>query len=149
SALGAGTDAPVHALSVFDDGGGAQLYVGGEFTNAGGASAGYIARWNGSAWSQVGNNGLDLPGYALTTWTIGSSTFLIAGGDFLNAGTNPATRIAVWNSHIWSAMFSAAGRVEVLAASGDGYLYVGGAISGYLQRSATIPGPASLVGPEL
>jgi hypothetical protein len=34
---------------------GSDLYVGGDFTTAGGASANRVARWNGSAWSALGS----------------------------------------------------------------------------------------------
>ena len=46
SALGSGMNRTVYALAV--DGAG-DLYAGGDFTTAGGVSANYIAKWNGSA----------------------------------------------------------------------------------------------------
>src|SRR5262245_23643042 len=39
---------PVLAVTVFDDGSGPALYVGGYFTTAGGLSANSIAKWDGS-----------------------------------------------------------------------------------------------------
>src|SRR4029078_8224714 len=51
---GALFDTRAHALCVHDDGSGAALYVGGNFTGAGGIAASKIARWNGSSWSAVG-----------------------------------------------------------------------------------------------
>jgi hypothetical protein len=49
SSVGGGTNARVLALAAFDpgDGGGPDLYVGGDFTNAGGFASRYAARWNG------------------------------------------------------------------------------------------------------
>jgi hypothetical protein len=44
-----GVSGPIRALAVFDDGSGADLYVGGTFTTAGGKSVNHIARWTGSA----------------------------------------------------------------------------------------------------
>ncbi|MFH0983162.1 MAG: hypothetical protein V2A79_16705, partial [Planctomycetota bacterium] len=44
----------VWALTVFDDGTGPALYAGGGFTTAGGVSANYIAKWNGTQWSALG-----------------------------------------------------------------------------------------------
>jgi len=41
------------AMTVFDDGGGPQLYVGGDFTSADGIPAMYLARWNGQEWSAL------------------------------------------------------------------------------------------------
>ncbi|MGQ9829375.1 MAG: hypothetical protein ACUVSW_16070, partial [Roseiflexus sp.] len=62
------------------------VYVGGFFTNAGGAvGADYIARWDGAAWQVVGGAGaLDAPVYALAI----SSDDLYVGGAFYDAGGN-------------------------------------------------------------
>ena len=56
SDVGGGMDSHVHAFAVFDDGSGAGpvLYAGGHFTVAGGLAASNIARWDGTAWSPVG-----------------------------------------------------------------------------------------------
>ena len=43
---------------------GTNLYAGGDFTRAGGLTANYIAKWNGSAWSALGS-GMDGDVYAL------------------------------------------------------------------------------------
>jgi trimeric autotransporter adhesin len=67
----------VHALAVS----GSDLYVGGLFTTAGGGSANYIAKWNGSAWSSLGS-GMNSGVYALAV----SGNDLYAGGDFAIAG---------------------------------------------------------------
>ncbi len=50
SALGSGTGTEV--LSIAIDGSG-NVYAGGTFTSAGGVSANYIAKWNGSAWNSL------------------------------------------------------------------------------------------------
>ena len=44
----------VYAMTVFDDGSGPALYVGGNFTAVGGVTVNYIARWDGTAWSPLG-----------------------------------------------------------------------------------------------
>jgi hypothetical protein len=46
SPVGSGTSNEVNVLTVFDDGSGPGLYVGGLFTTAGGATTNYIARWS-------------------------------------------------------------------------------------------------------
>jgi hypothetical protein len=51
--MGAGVNAQVRTLGVWDDGGGAKLYVGGDFTEAGGIPSPHLARWNGSRWENV------------------------------------------------------------------------------------------------
>ncbi len=59
SALGFGLSDHVFALAVFDDGsgGGPQLFAGGRFTHeyAGYTPTPYVARWDGSAFTAVGN----------------------------------------------------------------------------------------------
>ena len=53
--FGSFTGSPqVWALAVHDDGSGPALYAGGRFQLAGGATARSIARWDGTAWSEVG-----------------------------------------------------------------------------------------------
>src|ERR1019366_1654117 len=53
SGLGASDGSPrcVYALAVS----GTNLYVGGEFTTAGGVTANNIAKWDGNAWSALGS----------------------------------------------------------------------------------------------
>src|SRR6185503_8897008 len=46
-----GVSGMVTSLCRFDDGGGADLYVGGNFQEAGGVVAHSIASWDGSEWS--------------------------------------------------------------------------------------------------
>src|SRR5690606_30880518 len=43
----------VRALAVFDDGTGPALYAGGEFQEAGGVPASFIAKWDGEKWSSL------------------------------------------------------------------------------------------------
>ena len=57
------------------------LYMGGGFTTAGGNSANYVAKWNGSAWSALGS-GLNGSVSALAV----SGSDLYAGGGFTTAG---------------------------------------------------------------
>jgi hypothetical protein len=68
----------VLSMAVFDDGSGSALYVGGTFTSAGGNPASGCAKWDGIAWSPVGNgvlNGLK----ALAVYDSGSGPELYAG----------------------------------------------------------------------
>lgn len=46
----------VRDMEVFDDGSGAALFVGGNFTDASGTGARWIAKWNGLNWSSIGFN---------------------------------------------------------------------------------------------
>jgi hypothetical protein len=83
----------VLALSIFED----ELYVGGQFVNAGGISVNHIAKWNGTSWSAVGE-GMDFPVYTLEV----HGSELYAGGAFTIAGGNPASRVAKWNGTQWT-----------------------------------------------
>jgi hypothetical protein len=130
SALGAGVDdldyvPQVTALAVK----GNDLYVGGAFTRAGGASVGHVARWNGTDWSAVGT-GLtryfgDIPVAALGF----NEDDLLVGGRFEMAGGSSATNIARWNGSAWSQFAGGArGTVKSIAADVSG-VHVGGSFT--------------------
>jgi hypothetical protein len=102
SPLGTGTsgtfaDNRVFALAVYDDGSGPALYAGGNFTAAGGVTSPFIAKWNGSTWSNVGG-GVSLDVHALAVFDDGTGPALFVGGDF----QSPAAHIAKWNGTSWS-----------------------------------------------
>jgi len=89
NSVGIGTDRRVKTLAVFDN----EIYVGGEFTTAGGINSPHIAKWNGSTWSAVssGTNGY----YVFALCPYNGSLYL--GGGFSSAGNIPAMDIAEWN----------------------------------------------------
>jgi hypothetical protein len=110
--------------------GSGNLYIGGEFTTAGGIAANHIARWNGSSWSALGSGMSGSYPYVLALAVSGNT--LYAGGEFTTAGGNAANYIAQWNGTNWSALGSGVGIyiggfpfVYALAVSG-GTLYAGG-----------------------
>jgi hypothetical protein len=125
----------VRALAVFDDGSGPTLYAGGQFTSAGGTIASNIAKWDGAAWSSVGEPGEFATGTfgpvnALVAFDDGTGPKLYAGGDFLNAGGVVATRIASWDGASWSGLQSpvndAVLTLEVLDLGSGPALYAAG-----------------------
>jgi HYR domain-containing protein len=83
SALGSGVSAPlgtiVRTLSVFEDGSGPALVVGGDFTSAGGLAVGNIAKWDGSSWSAMGGGWNDTV-MGMTIFYDGSERALHVGG---------------------------------------------------------------------
>ena len=86
SGMGGGTYTPyVRALAVS----GSDLYVGGEFTTAGGTPANHIAKWDGSSWSALGS-GLDNDVYAVAV----AGSDLYVGGYFATAGGSASTYVA-------------------------------------------------------
>ena len=87
-------------------------------------TVGYIAGWDGEAWSGLGS-GVDINGvYALTVYR----DELIAGGQFSAAGDTPASCVASWDGSVWSALGEGVGEggmVTALRVYGDS-LAVGG-----------------------
>ena len=124
----------VYALAVS----GTDLYVGGGFINAGGIpEADYVAKWDGTNWSALGNNGVGvgaLPSMGFVYDMAVNGTDLYVGGQFTNAaGIAEADYVAKWDGTNWSALGNnGAGvgalnqSVSALAIDGTGNLYVGG-----------------------
>ena len=107
----------VNALAVS----GGVVYAGGRFTTAGGTTANYIAKWNGSSWSTLGS-GVSYTVYALAV----SGSVVYAGGYFTTAGSRAANYVAKWNGSSWSALGSGMNDgVSALAVSGS-VVYAGG-----------------------
>ncbi len=123
----------VNALTVFDDGSGPALYVGGDFTLAGTVAANFMARWDGSAWSALGI-GLNNAVRASTVHDDGSGPALYVGGTFTGAGGLSALGVAKWDGTAWSVLGAGldptgGGGVECLASFDDGggpALFAGG-----------------------
>jgi hypothetical protein len=89
------------------------------FTTAGGSTATYIAKWNGSAWSAL-SGGLNATVSALALDTSGN---VYAGGSF-------TTCIAKWNGVAWSALAGGLNNtVYALAFDSTGNLYAGGSFT--------------------
>ena len=142
SPLSSGTNGVfIYALAVFDDGNGPALYVGGDFTTAGGVPANRIAKWDGSSWSALGSGVAgnsspygDPSVHALAVFDDGSGPALYVGGRFTIAGGVAANRIAKWNGSTWSPLGAGTGNgldpsVYALTVHDDGggpALYVGG-----------------------
>ena len=118
------------------------LYVGGEFSTAGGVTANNVAAWDGSEWVPLvgaSGNGVDNDVYALAIWDDGSGSALYVAGNYVFAGGIYASDIAKWNGSEWSDLsgpsdngMSGTGtiRIESLVVSDDGEgssaLYAGG-----------------------
>ncbi len=109
------------------------LYLGGNFTNAGGiAAADRIAKWNGTKWSALGTTPLG-NGSVFAIETHGAKVY--AGGNFVNAGGKAAADyLAVFDGVSWKPFCNTtanpafnAGGVQVLALQVIGStLWVGG-----------------------
>lgn len=154
SSLGTGVSldqtAGVRALTVLPNG---DLVAGGDFTTAGGAQCNGIARWNGAAWSPLGEGiggetRLSACVYALVTLQNGD---IIAGGTFTRFGGVQCNGIARWDGKFWSSLGKGVGysgdMVLALAVLPNGELVVGGSfvtaggrVSAFLARwSESVP----------
>ncbi len=124
-----GVSGQVYALYAAPDG----LYVGGDYTSAGGnAAAAYLSRWDGTSWSPVGTPPLNGTVFAIAYY----NGRLFAGGIFTNAGGNAnADYLAMWDGTSWQPFCTPApaaavvpsfnGNVLALQVIGS-TLYVGG-----------------------
>ncbi|QOC21811.1 hypothetical protein IC757_12305 [Wenzhouxiangella sp. AB-CW3] len=103
--------AQVVAMTVFDDGTGSDLYVGGIFESAGEQTVNQVARWDGNAWSALGvglNGGTNpfVSDFQVFDDGSGNDAILYVGGSFQSAGGVDADNIARWNGSAWSALTS-------------------------------------------
>jgi hypothetical protein len=105
------------------------LYVGGNFTDAGGdPDADRIASWNGTSWSAVSSSASQISNGSVNAIAVAGGK-VYAGGTFLNAGGDAnADFLAVWDGLSWAPACSGpaiGGNVEALQIIGP-TLYVGG-----------------------
>ena len=106
-----------------------KVYVGGRFANVdGNTSANFVAVWNGTQWSPIGE-GLNARVFSLAV----KGDTVYAGGQFTAAGGDPkANYIAMWDGQKWKAVgdgidAGAAIVYKVQLVGND--LYVGGVFS--------------------
>lgn len=107
---------------------GTDIYVGGDFTTAGGVSAPDIAVWNGSAFAALGSS---VNGDVRNVITAPNGD-IYATGDFTTAGGVTVNYIARWNGTQWSALgqgITTATFANRMKIGFDGLLYVGGSFS--------------------
>ena len=94
-------DSDVIAVTIYDDGTGPALIIGGTFLNASGLRVNRIARWNGHAWSPLGS-GIEGNHLAQVSALLVYNGDLIAAGFFSSAGGVSANNIARWNGSEWA-----------------------------------------------
>lgn len=107
------------ALCVHDDGSGSALYAA-HLANSGPAPDVRVRRWNGSAWSIVGDP-FDGPVRALAVYDDGTGPKLFAGGAFTQVGHQSVDGIALWNGSSWSGLPSSLSlHVQAMTVYDDG-----------------------------
>src|SRR6266566_355291 len=128
NALAGGNPTLVNAIAVS----GTNLYVGGDFSSAGGVSANRIAKWDGVGWSALSagsSNGFDLPALAVAITPVGE---VYVGGRFSQAGGASASRIAKWDGANWASLgngLTSEGWIDAIAIAPGGDVYAGGMFS--------------------
>ncbi len=135
SALGNGVDSIVIALAVS----GSTVYAGGDFVQACGnatcnsdnTTVNYIAVWNGSSWSALGN-GVNLGVEALAvsgdTLYVGGGFIKVCGNAACDSGTTTVNYIAAWNgsASAWSALGNGVSSIVTKLAVSGSTVYAGG-----------------------
>lgn len=117
-AMGAGTDATIHALAAYAGG----VVAAGDFTTAGGLSAEGVAFWDGSSWNAMGTNAVRVEALRV----VGGNLF--AAGHFRCADQSVVPTLALWDGTSWkhlSTGFDPFASFRTLEAW-NGDLYVGG-----------------------
>jgi hypothetical protein len=108
------------------------VYVGGNFSQAGGVVAHGVARWNGTAWNSVEAGTGNLNPLNISEIVIGSNGDVYAGGSFTRTGGTTQS-VARWNGTAWSILGAgpavANSYVYQLAMASNGDIYVGLGIS--------------------
>ncbi|TVQ14929.1 MAG: hypothetical protein EA364_03335, partial [Balneolaceae bacterium] len=132
----------IRTFIVYDDGTGEKLYAGGQFGQAGGVEARFIATWDGTAWAPVAN-GFNNPVHSLAIHGNSDFEFLYAGGRFSQAiSSGSMGRVARWDGNQWNALYAidslSQGVNSIVEGIGewingdDRVLVVGGQFSGIL-----------------
>lgn len=125
-------DTPLGFALAVDDGG--ELYVGGNFTRAGGKNAMYLARFDGATWNPVDEptairRGINGNAATVVATADGKSTYVGGGFSFLDRATS-AQNVAKLDDGGWHALAGGLNdQVNALALK-DGDLYAAGHFSG-------------------
>ncbi len=129
-----GTDGTVKALNALNGPGETEvLYIGGDFTDAGGMTANGIATWDGTSWDTVGAG---LTGGSVNA-IARTSEGLFAAGDFDESGGVETVSAAHWkpNAEVWRELGGLAPNGMVTAMIVDGSDIV---VSGQFDRVGTL-----------
>src|SRR4051812_337696 len=130
---------PVKTISFAGD----DLYVGGDFYQAGSIDATNIAKWDGSQWSALDTGVYDRSsrdgGTPLVHSVVAIGTNVYVAGDFTNASGVAVRNLARWDGKSWSSMSGSQSPILALAELG-GELYAAGRLN---EIGGT---PVSLVG---
>lgn len=120
--LGIGTDGVVKTIAIGDSG---ELYIGGEFSSAGGVPVNNIVEYNSvtGLWSPLGGGITgDYGNVVKDLWY--SDGWLYVGGRFSRAGGSNINNLARWDGTNWYSLNWRSASIEAVAVYED-YIYVG------------------------
>jgi hypothetical protein len=100
---GASFDSVV-TMTVYDDGTGPALYVGGDFSTQSLPHIRDLAKWDGASWTAPGNGVFGWNVTELTVFDDGAGPKLYVGGDFTSVGGIPMPDLARWDGSAWSTL---------------------------------------------
>ncbi len=126
----------INAVAVVGD----TVYAGGDFANIGGKVAPVLAVWQNNTWAAV-DGGLGSSAYVFALAASGDGGVYIAG-NFDGGGTVFSKNFIKWTGSDWQAMGkgvgfrSISGRVNTIAVSETGQVFIGGAFGYVAGRPA-------------
>ncbi|MFO8000540.1 MAG: T9SS type A sorting domain-containing protein [Marinilabilia sp.] len=130
TALGDGVNGSVKKIIKDEDG---ELIVAGDFTNAGGITVRYLAYWNGTSWSGIGDYTDSYLDDDVLDIALDAYGNLYAGGFFTNAGGHTVNLFARWDGDAWNSLDNGFNNitdgmpsVRTFSISNDGILFAGG-----------------------
>jgi len=99
SGAGGGTNGPIRTIALASE----DLYVGGDFSVAGGLKVNNIARFDGVGYSALGSDAASgLEGLVRAVAVQGPNVYI--GGEFTSVGGIRASNVARWNGSTWSTL---------------------------------------------
>ncbi len=121
AAMSTGVDGVVNSLAID---GASNVYVGGDFNNAGGSAAAKIVMWDGSAFQTLGSG---MPTNGVDTIAIDKSGVVYMGGTWATAGGVTVNNVTAWNGTTFTALGDGTDLiVSTLSILENGSLFAGG-----------------------
>jgi len=131
--LGTGVTGGTQTVRAFARGLDGTIYIGGNFTDAGGSGADYFAAYNPVTGAYSAPGGAGALNGQVNALAVGPDGRIYVGGAFTNAGSIPnADGIAVWDpsTTTWNSLSTGtAGTIYALAFSPSGILFAGGSFT--------------------